>query len=85
MSIWINDELKKQFKGDYRDTAYLKKFLHDKLGIDAELNRNEPDFYNPSAGANKYTDVATGKSVTHHDVINKISSYGFPELLGLKA
>ena len=81
MYISVNDDLRKQFNGDYQDTAYLKKFLHDKLGIDAELNMNEADFYNQSANANKYKDAETGKYITHYDVIHRISSYGFPDLI----
>ena len=81
MSISDNSKLREQFKGSYEDTDYLKSFLHDKLGVDAEFNMNEGNYFEGTPNLNKYKDATTGKSMSHNEVMHRIALYGFPDLI----
>ena len=81
-SIQADFELREQFHYKEGDTAYLKNFLHDNFGVDAEFNMNEGNDFDGTPNLNKYKDVKTGNSLTHNDVIYRIYSYhNLPELI----
>ena len=76
--ISCNDDLRKYFPNNEADT--LKKILHDHLNVDVEFNLNEGNDFDGTPNLNKYKDTKNGNSLTHNEVLGRISSYGFPDL-----
>ena len=63
---------------EFGDLGNVKNILHDKLGVDADINVNF-GYLRPGERSvlkpNVYKDAKTGESLTHEDVLSRIAKY----------
>lgn len=64
----LKSSLENEYNGSPLDGKYLKTFLSEKFGIEAEIDAN-------GLTPNKYKDILTGKTLSHGDVLDKIDVY----------